>query len=94
MQAILADTAKYISYLPRIEASYLKCLEIGEVPANQGGSLHFLQKNRKIPLCLSRPQISVMFKQQRNRINRQPRIHLLMNPPRVTHTSRKKPVSP
>ncbi len=36
MQAILADTAKYISYLPRIEASYLKCLEIGEVPANQG----------------------------------------------------------
>lgn len=36
MQAILADTGKYISYLPRIEQSYLKCLEIGEVPENQG----------------------------------------------------------
>lgn len=36
MQAILADTAKYISYLPRIEQSYLRCLEIGEVPENQG----------------------------------------------------------
>lgn len=36
MRAILADTGKYISYLPRIEQSYLKCLEIGEVPANQG----------------------------------------------------------
>lgn len=36
MQAILADTKKYISYLPRIEQSYLRCLEIGEVPGNQG----------------------------------------------------------
>ena len=36
MKAILADTRKYISYLPRIEQSYLTCLEIGEVPANQG----------------------------------------------------------
>ncbi len=36
MQAILADTAKYISYLPRIEQSYRKCLEIGEVPEHQG----------------------------------------------------------
>lgn len=36
MQAILADTRKYIAYLPRIEQSYLKCLEIGEVPENQG----------------------------------------------------------
>jgi glycosyltransferase involved in cell wall biosynthesis len=36
MQAILADTRKYVSYLPRIEQSYLRCLEIGEVPANQG----------------------------------------------------------
>ncbi len=36
MKAILADTAKYVSYLPHIEQSYLKCLEIGEVPENQG----------------------------------------------------------
>lgn len=36
MRAILADTRAYISYLPRIEQSYLKCLEIGEVPENQG----------------------------------------------------------
>ncbi|MCI8597994.1 MAG: glycosyltransferase family 2 protein [Lachnospiraceae bacterium] len=36
MKAILADTGKYVSYLPRIEQSYLKCLEIGEVPENQG----------------------------------------------------------
>lgn len=36
MRAILADTRRYISYLPRIEQSYLKCLEIGEVPENQG----------------------------------------------------------
>lgn len=36
MQAILADTGKYVSYLPRIEQSYLRCLKIGEVPANQG----------------------------------------------------------
>lgn len=36
MRAILADTRKYISYLPRIEQSYLRCLEIGEIPTNQG----------------------------------------------------------
>lgn len=36
MRAILADTAKYVSYLSRIEQSYLRCLEIGEVPKNQG----------------------------------------------------------
>lgn len=36
MRAILADTRKYVSYLPQIEQSYLRCLEIGEVPANQG----------------------------------------------------------
>ncbi len=36
MRAILADARKYVSFLPRIEQSYLKCLEIGEVPANQG----------------------------------------------------------
>lgn len=36
MRAILADTGKYVSYLPYIEQSYLHCLEIGEIPANQG----------------------------------------------------------
>ena len=36
MRAILADTAKYVSYLPRIEQSYQRCLEIGEVPEHQG----------------------------------------------------------
>ena len=36
MKAILSDTAKYIAYLPRIEQSYLRCLEIGEVPLHQG----------------------------------------------------------
>lgn len=36
MKAILSNTQKYISYLPRIEQAYLKCLEIGEVPVNQG----------------------------------------------------------
>ena len=36
MKAILADTRAYISYLPRIEQSYLKCLKIGEIPENQG----------------------------------------------------------
>ncbi len=36
MRVILADTGKYIAYLPRIEQSYLRCLEIGEVPTNQG----------------------------------------------------------
>ncbi len=36
MKAILADTGKYISWLPRIEQSYRSCLKIGEVPENQG----------------------------------------------------------
>ena len=35
-QAILGDIKRYISYLPQIENSYLKCLEIGEVPENGG----------------------------------------------------------
>lgn len=38
MKAILADTAKYVGYLPLLEQSYLRCLEIGEVPMNQGVS--------------------------------------------------------
>lgn len=36
MKAIQAETKKYIDYLPCIEESYLKCLEIGEVPLNEG----------------------------------------------------------
>nr|WP_305139136.1 glycosyltransferase family 2 protein [uncultured Schaedlerella sp.] len=36
MKAILADTRKYIDYLPMIEQAYLRCLEIGEVPLHQG----------------------------------------------------------
>ena len=36
MKAILADTRKYIDYLPFIEKAYLRCLEIGEVPLHQG----------------------------------------------------------
>lgn len=35
-QMILSNTQKYISYLPYIEKSYLRCLEIGEVPENEG----------------------------------------------------------
>lgn len=34
--AVWTDTGKYISLLPNIERSYLKCLEIGEVPLHQG----------------------------------------------------------
>lgn len=30
MKLVLSDTAKYISYLPLIEKSYQKCLDIGE----------------------------------------------------------------
>lgn len=30
MRLVLSDTAKYIDYLPRIEKSYKRCLEIGE----------------------------------------------------------------
>lgn len=36
MQAIRADTHRYIQYLPEIEASYLRCLKIGEIPLMQG----------------------------------------------------------
>ncbi len=36
MKAVQADTQKYISYLPLIEQSYLKCLSIGEIPLQQG----------------------------------------------------------
>lgn len=35
-QMILADTQKYVNYLPCIERSYMRCLEIGEVPENEG----------------------------------------------------------
>lgn len=36
MRAIQAQTSKYMDYLPRIEQSYLKCLDIGEVPFDGG----------------------------------------------------------
>ncbi len=36
MKLILFDIVKYQNYLPLIEKSYLKCLEIGEVPLHQG----------------------------------------------------------
>lgn len=36
MRLILSDIVKYQNYLPLIETSYLKCLEIGEVPQHQG----------------------------------------------------------
>jgi len=36
MKLILFDIIKYQNYLPMIEKSYLKCLEIGEVPQQQG----------------------------------------------------------
>jgi len=36
MKLILFDIVKYQNYLPLIEKSYLKCLEIGEVPQQQG----------------------------------------------------------
>lgn len=35
-QAIFSDVQRYVSLLPEIEKSYLKCLEVGEVP-EQGG---------------------------------------------------------
>lgn len=35
-QAIFSDVQRYIQYLPEIELSYLRCLEIGEVPENEG----------------------------------------------------------
>lgn len=36
MRLILSDIEKYQNYLPLIEKSYLKCLEIGEIPQHQG----------------------------------------------------------
>lgn len=35
-QAIFADIQRYIGYLPEIEQSYRRCLEIGEVPEHEG----------------------------------------------------------
>lgn len=36
MKLVLSDVKRYISYLPEIEASYLRCLQIGEHPENGG----------------------------------------------------------
>lgn len=35
-QAVLSDVQRYINYLPEIELSYRRCLEIGEVPGYEG----------------------------------------------------------
>lgn len=35
-QAIFSDVQRYANYLPRIESSYMRCLEIGEVPEHEG----------------------------------------------------------
>ena len=35
-QAVFSDVQRYIQYLPEIERSYLRCLEIGEVPEHEG----------------------------------------------------------
>lgn len=35
-QAIFADVQRYINYLPKIELSYRRCLEIGEIPEHEG----------------------------------------------------------
>lgn len=35
-QAIFSDVQRYVSYLPLIEQSYQRCLEIGEVPEHEG----------------------------------------------------------
>lgn len=35
-QAIFADIQRYIGYLPEIEQSYRRCLQIGEVPEHEG----------------------------------------------------------
>lgn len=35
-QAIFSDVQRYVHYLPRIEGSYLRCLEIGEAPEHEG----------------------------------------------------------
>lgn len=36
MQAIFSDVQRYIGYLPEIERSYRRCLEIGEIPEHEG----------------------------------------------------------
>lgn len=35
-QAIFSDVQRYVGYLPLIERSYMRCLEIGEVPEHEG----------------------------------------------------------
>lgn len=35
-KAIFSDVQKYVGYLPEIEKSYKRCLEIGEVPEHEG----------------------------------------------------------
>lgn len=35
-KAIFSDVEKYVGYLPEIEKSYKRCLEIGEVPEHEG----------------------------------------------------------
>lgn len=35
-QAIFSDVQRYINYLPEIELSYRRCLEIGEIPEHEG----------------------------------------------------------
>ncbi len=35
-QAIFSDVQRYVNYLPLIEQSYMRCLEIGEVPEHEG----------------------------------------------------------
>ncbi len=35
-QAIFSDVQRYIAYLPEIERSYRRCLEIGEIPEHEG----------------------------------------------------------
>lgn len=35
-QAIFSDIQRYIGYLPEIERSYRRCLEIGEIPEHEG----------------------------------------------------------
>lgn len=36
MKMILSDVQKYVGHLPKIEASYMRCLAIGEVPEHEG----------------------------------------------------------
>lgn len=35
-QAIFSDVQRYVGYLPEIEKSYRRCLEIGEIPEHEG----------------------------------------------------------